>query len=71
MQCIELFLRHNCKHVFIYIFLPYHGIYILFFYYIGKKILVLDRNPYYGGETASLNLTNLYNTFKPSNKKIT
>nr|CAA63653.1 rabGDI [Plasmodium falciparum 3D7] len=31
----------------------------------GKKILVLDRNPYYGGETASLNLTNLYNTFKP------
>ncbi|CDU20931.1 hypothetical protein YYC_01732 [Plasmodium yoelii 17X] len=34
----------------------------------GKKILVLDRNPYYGGETASLNLTNLYNTFKPNEK---
>lgn len=34
----------------------------------GKKILVLDRNPYYGGETASLNLTNLYNTFKPGEK---
>lgn len=40
---------------------------LIFFLCTGKKILVLDRNPYYGGETASLNLTNLYNTFKPSN----
>lgn len=31
----------------------------------GKKVLVLDRNSYYGGESASLNLTNLYKHFKP------
>jgi Rab GDP dissociation inhibitor len=27
---------------------------------IGMKVLVVDRNNYYGGESASLNLTNLY-----------
>jgi Rab GDP dissociation inhibitor len=26
----------------------------------GKKVLHLDRNEYYGGETASLNLSNLW-----------
>ncbi|CAI5745607.1 unnamed protein product [Peronospora destructor] len=31
----------------------------------GKKVLVVDRNPYYGGECASPNLTNLYKKFKP------
>ena len=31
----------------------------------GKKVLHLDRNGYYGGETASLNLTNLWNMFRP------
>ena len=31
----------------------------------GKKVLHLDRNGYYGGETASLNLTNLWSKFKP------
>ena len=31
----------------------------------GKKVLHIDRNNFYGGETASLNLTNLYNTFYP------
>ncbi|KAF8822979.1 putative rab GDI alpha [Cardiosporidium cionae] len=31
----------------------------------GKKVLHLDRNPYYGGDSASLNLTNLYEKFKP------
>ncbi|GLE04516.1 hypothetical protein PINS_up013471 [Pythium insidiosum] len=31
----------------------------------GKKVLHLDRNPYYGGDCASLNLTNLYGKFKP------
>ena len=31
----------------------------------GKKILHLDRNGYYGGETASLNLTNLWKKFRP------
>ena len=31
----------------------------------GKKVLHLDRNNYYGGDGASLNLTNLYNKFKP------
>lgn len=29
----------------------------------GKKVLHLDRNPYYGGECASLNLTNLWEKF--------
>lgn len=32
---------------------------------VGKKVLHLDRNNYYGGESASLNLTNLYGKFKP------
>jgi Rab GDP dissociation inhibitor len=31
----------------------------------GKKVLHLDRNGYYGGETASLNLTNLWAKFRP------
>lgn len=31
----------------------------------GKKVLHLDRNEYYGGETASLNLTNLWKQFRP------
>jgi Rab GDP dissociation inhibitor len=31
----------------------------------GKKVLHLDRNGYYGGETASLNLTNLWQKFRP------
>ena len=31
----------------------------------GKKVLHLDRNGYYGGETASLNLTNLWKMFRP------
>ncbi|CAG9321195.1 unnamed protein product [Blepharisma stoltei] len=31
----------------------------------GKKVLHLDRNNFYGGETASLNLTNLYRVFYP------
>ena len=31
----------------------------------GKKVLHLDRNGYYGGETASLNLTNLWKRFRP------
>lgn len=30
----------------------------------GKKVLHIDRNEYYGGETASLNLTNLWKKFK-------
>jgi Rab GDP dissociation inhibitor len=34
----------------------------------GKKVLHLDRNSYYGGETASLNLTNLYEMFRPGQK---
>ena len=31
----------------------------------GKKVLHVDRNSYYGGECASLNLTNLYEKFRP------
>lgn len=31
----------------------------------GKKVLHLDRNSYYGAETASLNLTNLWAMFRP------
>lgn len=30
----------------------------------GKKVLHVDRNSYYGGECASLNLTNLYGKFR-------
>eukprot|EP01054_Gregarina_sp_Poly1_P002515 Gregarina_sp_Poly_1__2514@NODE_1680_length_3547_cov_454_777874_g825_i1_p1_GENE_NODE_1680_length_3547_cov_454_777874_g825_i1NODE_1680_length_3547_cov_454_777874_g825_i1_p1_ORF_typecomplete_len486_score60_61GDI/PF00996_18/3_8e118Amino_oxidase/PF01593_24/8_6e06_NODE_1680_length_3547_cov_454_777874_g825_i120883428 len=30
----------------------------------GKKVLHVDRNPYYGGESASLNLTNLFHHFE-------
>ena len=32
----------------------------------GKKVLHVDRNEYYGGETASLNLTNLWKQFRPN-----
>lgn len=32
----------------------------------GKKVLHLDRESYYGGESASLNLTNLFNKFEPN-----
>mmetsp|Transcript_8307 Transcript_8307/g.19558 ORF Transcript_8307/g.19558 Transcript_8307/m.19558 type:complete len:456 (+) Transcript_8307:66-1433(+) len=31
----------------------------------GKKVLHLDRNPYYGGDCASLNITNLWDKFRP------
>ncbi|KAI8146294.1 GDP dissociation inhibitor [Fennellomyces sp. T-0311] len=31
----------------------------------GKKVLHMDRNDYYGGESASLNLTQLYGKFRP------
>ncbi len=31
----------------------------------GKKVLHIDRNDYYGGECASLNLTQLYAKFRP------
>jgi Rab GDP dissociation inhibitor len=34
----------------------------------GKKVLHLDRNSYYGAETASLNLTNLWAMFRPDIK---
>lgn len=31
----------------------------------GKKVLHVDRNSYYGGDCASLNLTNLWEKFRP------
>lgn len=31
----------------------------------GKKVLHLDRNSYYGGDCASLNITNLWEMFRP------
>uniref|UniRef100_A0A0G4HAB3 Rab GDP dissociation inhibitor n=1 Tax=Chromera velia CCMP2878 TaxID=1169474 RepID=A0A0G4HAB3_9ALVE len=34
----------------------------------GKKVLHVDRNNYYGGECASLNLTNLWDKFRPGQK---
>ena len=34
----------------------------------GKKVLHLDRNGYYGGDCASLNLTNLWEMFRPGQK---
>ena len=30
----------------------------------GKKVLHIDRNQYYGGECASVNITNLYKIFR-------
>lgn len=32
----------------------------------GKKVLHMDRNGYYGGESASLNLTQLFSKFRPN-----
>jgi Rab GDP dissociation inhibitor len=32
---------------------------------MGKKVLVIDRNNYYGGACASLSLNNLYAKFRP------
>lgn len=32
----------------------------------GKKVLHIDRQDFYGGESASLNLSQLYSKFKPS-----
>ena len=32
----------------------------------GKKVLHVDRNNYYGGDAASLNITNLWAKFKPN-----
>ncbi|KAH0445875.1 hypothetical protein IEQ34_025290 [Dendrobium chrysotoxum] len=31
----------------------------------GKKVLHMDKNAYYGGDGASLNLTQLYEKFRP------
>lgn len=31
----------------------------------GKNVLHIDRNQYYGGECASLNITNLWKMFRP------
>jgi len=33
-----------------------------------QKVLHMDRNPYYGGESASLNLEQLYKRFRPEEK---
>jgi len=33
-------------------------------YFEGKKVLHIDRNPYYGGEGASVNLTNLWKIYR-------
>lgn len=35
----------------------------------GKKVLHIDRQDFYGGESASLNLLQLYTKFKPSSQK--
>lgn len=35
----------------------------------GKKVLHIDRQEFYGGESASLNLLQLYSKFKPSSQK--
>ena len=37
---------------------------VLRFLISEKKVLHIDRNPFYGGEGASVNLTNLYKLFK-------
>lgn len=36
----------------------------------NKKVLVLDRNSYYGGESASLNLDQLYKRFRGADAKV-
>ncbi|CAG8465372.1 3675_t:CDS:10, partial [Acaulospora colombiana] len=36
----------------------------------GKKVLHMDRNDYYGGESASLNLTQLYRKFRPGTESL-
>jgi len=36
----------------------------------GKKVLHLDRNDYYGGESASLNLKQMYKKFEGNDEKI-
>ncbi len=42
----------------------------IFFIFIllGKKVLHIDRNPYYGDEGASLNLTALWKLFRPGSE---
>lgn len=35
----------------------------------GKKVLHIDKQDFYGGESASLNLLQLYSKFKPSSQK--
>lgn len=35
----------------------------------GKKVLHIDKQDFYGGESASLNLSQLYTKFKPSTQK--
>lgn len=37
----------------------------------GKKVLHMDRNNYYGGACASLNLEQLYEKYKPNDKPLT
>jgi len=34
----------------------------------GYKVLHIDKNEYYGDDSASLNLTLLFNKFKPGTK---
>lgn len=34
----------------------------------GKKVLHIDRNDYYGGDCASVNITNLYKIFRDGNE---
>lgn len=34
----------------------------------GKRVLHIDRNPFYGGEGASLNLTSLWKLFRPNDQ---
>eukprot|EP00624_Nannochloropsis_granulata_P005557 evm.model.NODE_3956_length_9777_cov_39.554977.6 len=36
---------------------------------MGLKVLHIDRNAYYGGDCASLNLTNLYAKFRPEGSR--
>jgi len=36
---------------------------------VAKKVLHLDRNDYYGGESASLNLKQMYKKFEGNDEK--
>ena len=70
--------RHNVLTMLLFVVLDYLNVFFQDYYLkkvtskyntpyyllLGKKVLHIDRNPYYGGEGASLNLTALWKLFR-------